>query len=125
MTATRSWSRTWASGRRMMTRKLPIALTALGLLAAPPSWARPPSLEGKWVFNAAESELLPGEPPPAELVMTITRDDGIGFRWTVVIKMPDGGSGSTIFDGAIDGKPHPVQGRPGSASAFSWTPAAP
>jgi hypothetical protein len=90
------------------------------LAAAVPALARPPSLEGRWILNLKESELLPGEDKPAELVMAITKDDGTAFRWTVSVKMPDGASGSTSFDGAIDGKPHPVKGRPGSTSAFSW-----
>jgi len=99
------------------------AILLLGTeLAAPPAAARPPSLEGKWLLNLKESELLPGEEKPAELVMAITKDDGTAFRWTVTVKMPDGATGSTSFDGAIDGKPHPVKGRPGSTSAFSWTP---
>jgi hypothetical protein len=83
--------------------------------------ARPPSLEGKWRLNAKESELLPGETPPQELVMAITVDDGTKFRWTVSVKMPDGASGETSFEGAIDGKSYPVKGRPGSTSSFSWT----
>jgi hypothetical protein len=57
---------------------------------------------------------------PAELVMTVTQDDGKDFRWTVAVRMPTGETGATGFDGAIDGRPYPVQGRPGSSSAFSW-----
>jgi hypothetical protein len=78
-------------------------------------------LEGQWRLNPAESEFLPGETPPADLVMAITLDDGRKFRWTATVKMSDGGSGTTGFDGAIDGMPYPVAGRPGSTSAFSWT----
>jgi hypothetical protein len=84
--------------------------------------ARPASLEGKWRLNLKESEMLPGEEPPAELVMAITKDDGKVFNWTATVKLSDGESGSTSFAGAIDGKPYPVAGRPGSTSAFSWTP---
>ncbi len=99
-----------------------LLVTGLALEAS----ARPASLLGKWRLNLKSSELLPGEEPPAELVMAITRDEpakpGSPFGWTVTVKMPDGASGSTGFDGAIDGKPYPVKGRPGSTSAFSWMP---
>ncbi len=101
--------------------KFAIALT-LSVLVPAAAFARPASLEGKWRLNAAESELLPGEAAPAELVMAITKDDAQGFRWTATVKMPDGSSGQTGFDGAIDGKPYPVSGRSGSTSSFSWTP---
>ncbi len=53
--------------------------------------------------------------------MTITEDDAKGFRWTVTVTTTTGEGGSVSFAGAIDGKPHPVQGRPGGTSAFSWT----
>jgi hypothetical protein len=92
------------------------------ILIAGSALARPDNLEGKWRFDPKESELLPGEAAPAELVMNITKDDGQVFQWTVTVKMPDGQGGSTSFKGAIDGKAYPVQGRPGSTSAFSWTP---
>lgn len=96
-------------------------LSLILMLAAGSAFARPASLEGKWQLNLGESELLPGEGAPAQLVMAITQDDGKRFRWTVTVKMPDGSSGMTKFDGAIDGKPYSVDGRPGSTSAFSWT----
>jgi hypothetical protein len=99
---------------------LAISLLLSGIAAG--AFARPASLEGKWRLNAGESELLPGEAAPAELTMAITRDDGTVFRWTVTVEMPGGASGQTGFDGAIDGKPYPVAGRPGSTSSFSWTP---
>lgn len=92
------------------------------LCMATVAMARPPSLEGKWRLNLGESELLPGEEPPTDLVMAITKDDGTAFRWTVTVKMPGGATGATSFDGAIDGKPHPVKGRPGSSSSFAWMP---
>ncbi len=92
------------------------------LLIATGAFARPASLEGKWRLNLKESELLPGEAAPSELLMAITKDDAQGFRWTATVKMSDGASGQTGFDGAIDGKPYPVAGRPGSTSSFSWTP---
>jgi hypothetical protein len=82
---------------------------------------RPASIVGRWQLNNSESEFLPNETPPSELVMAITQDDGNKFRWTVTVKMPDGASGATHFDGAIDGKPYPVDGRPGNTSVFSWT----
>jgi hypothetical protein len=84
--------------------------------------ARPASLEGKWRLNPAETESLPGEEQPAELVMAITKDDDQSFRWTVSVKMANGEVGSTGFVGAIDGKPYPVAGRPGNTSTFSWMP---
>jgi hypothetical protein len=84
--------------------------------------ARPPSIEGKWRLNPRETETLPGEEAPAELVMAITKDDGTVFNWTVTVRMADGSAGSTSFSGAIDGKPYPIAGRPGSTSAFSWLP---
>jgi len=100
-------------------------IVALSLLAGPAT-ARPNSLLGKWRLNLKQSELLPGEEPPSELTMAITRDEAAkpdsSFSWTVTVTMPDGASGTTGFDGAIDGKAYPVRGRPGSTSAFSWTP---
>jgi hypothetical protein len=84
--------------------------------------ARPASIEGKWRLNPKETETLPGEEAPAELIMAITKDDGKVFNWTVTVRMPDGASGSTSYSGAIDGKPYPIAGRPGSTSAFSWLP---
>ena len=84
------------------------------------AFARPPSLEGNWQLNLKESEFLAEDAAPDELVMAITKDDGKAFRWTATVKLPNGQSGATSFDGAIDGKPYPVQGRPGSTSAFSW-----
>ena len=95
---------------------------ACSIICCSSAMARPSSLEGKWRLDLGQSELLPGEAPPADLVMAITKDDGTVFRWTVTVKMPDGAAGATSFDGAIDGKPHPVKGRPGSTSAFSWMP---
>ena len=95
------------------------ALAVLGVTAA---YARPPSLEGKWRLNPKETETLPGEDAPAELIMAITKDDGKAFNWTVTVKMPDGATGSTSFSGAIDGKPYAIVGRPGSTSSFTWLP---
>ena len=92
------------------------------VLCGTSAMARPPSLQGKWRLNLAQSEMLPGEDKPAELVMAITKDDPSAFGWTVTVRMPDGASGATSFSGAIDGKPYPVKGRPGSSSAFSWMP---
>lgn len=84
--------------------------------------ARPGNIEGKWRLNPKETETLPGEEAPAELIMAITKDDGKAFDWTVSVKFIDGSGGSVSFSGAIDGKPYPVNGRPGSTSKFSWTP---
>ena len=92
------------------------------LVATAGAMARPASLEGKWRLNPKETETLPGEEQPAELVMAITKDDGQVFRWTVSVTMKDGSSGSTGFDGAVNGKPYPVTGRPGNTSTFSWMP---
>jgi hypothetical protein len=98
------------------------AVALLGLLVclADPAFARPDSLVGKWRFNPGQSELLPGEPAPDELIMDITKDDGRVFQWTVTVRLPGGQSGATHFDGAIDGKAYPVKGRPGSTSTFTW-----
>ena len=95
---------------------------ALMTLAATAAYARPPSLVGKWHLNPKETETLPGEEAPAELVMAITKDDGKAFEWTVTVRMADGAAGSTSFSGAIDGKPYPIAGRPGSTSSFTWQP---
>jgi len=85
--------------------------------------ARPASsIVGRWRLNLKESESLPGEEPPAELIMNITEDSPAAFRWTVTVRMKDGGTGATKFDGAIDGKARPVEGRPGSTSSFRWMP---
>jgi len=113
-----------ASERRIWRLPLAASLLAVLLLSAGEGSAaeRPTSILGKWRFNAAESELLPGEAPPKELVMEVTQDDGVKFRWTATVKMPDGASGVTRFDGAIDGKAYPIDGRPGSTSSFAWTP---
>ncbi|MDB5392987.1 MAG: hypothetical protein JWM91_493 [Rhodospirillales bacterium] len=98
-------------------------LPAVALFAiASGAHARPATLEGKWRLNLKESEFLAGEAPPAELIMAITKDDGRVFRWTATVKLPGGESGETSFAGAIDGKPYPVAGRPGTTSKFSWTP---
>ena len=93
-------------------------LLAISLSAA----ARPPSLAGKWKLNLEQSELLPGEAKPAELIMNITVDDDRGFHWVVTVTMPGGESGSVSYNGAIDGEPRAVEGRLGSTSAFAWTP---
>src|ERR1700744_1037254 len=95
----------------------PIICMALMTLAATAASARRPSLVGKWRLNPKETETLPGEEAPAELIMAITRDDGKEFDWTVTVKMSDGATGSTSFSGAIDGKPYPIAGRPGSTSS--------
>jgi hypothetical protein len=92
------------------------------LAAASAAFARPASIEGRWRLNLKESEFMPGEAPPTELIMAITKDDGQSFRWTATVKLPGGESGQTSFVGAIDGKPYPVAGRPGTTSKFSWTP---
>ena len=101
-----------------------LLLSMLAIAASTASaWARPPSLEGKWRLDVKETEILPGEEAPADLVMAIAKDDAFAFRWTVTVTMKDGSTGSTGFTGAIDGKPYPVTGRPaGSTSAFSWMP---
>jgi hypothetical protein len=100
-----------------------IILSAIVLLMiAGSAHARPATLEGKWRLNLKESESLPGEAPPAELIMAITKDDGRVFRWTATVKLPGGESGETSFAGAIDGQPYPVSGHPGTTSKFSWTP---
>ena len=104
-----------------MKTGLTVCVTLMALAAAS-AYARPPSLVGKWRLNPKETETLPGEDAPAELVMAITRDDGKAFDWTVTVRMADGAAGSTSFSGAIDGKPYPVAGRPGSTSSFTWLP---
>jgi len=103
----------------MRSRAIIVILSAL--LATASAGARPPSLIGDWRWNGAESELLPGETAPKALVMHITRDDASGFAWTVTVSLADGESGQTVFSGAIDGRPYPIAGRPGSTSAFTWT----
>lgn len=105
----------------MKLRTAALAAT-LSLAVTVGALARPPSIEGRWRLNLKETETLPGEEAPTELIMTITRDDGQVFDWTVSVKFIDGSGGSTSFSGAIDGKPYPVAGRPGSTSKFSWTP---
>lgn len=105
----------------MIVRFAVLPAIALCLLTAG-AFGRPATLEGKWRLNVKESETLPGETPPAELVMAITQDDGKVFRWTVTVRLAGGESGQTNFVGAIDGKPYPIAGRPDSTSAFSWTP---
>jgi len=103
-----------------------VSICALALAAAfavtASASARPGNIEGKWRLNPKETETLPGEEAPAELIMAITKDDGRAFEWTVSVKFIDGSGGSVSFSGAIDGKPYPVNGRPGSTSKFSWTP---
>ncbi len=105
----------------MKIRFLTLAMLAV-FAATAGALARPASLEGKWRLDPKETESLPGEEQPAQLVMAITKDDSLVFRWTVTVTMKDGSSGSTGFDGAIDGKPYPVVGRPGNTSTFSWMP---
>ncbi len=108
-----------------MAAKAELAILAmLAALAAATTGAqaRPPSIEGKWRLNPKETESLPGEEAPAELVMAITKDDGKVFDWTVTVRMADGATGATSFSGAIDGKPYPIAGRPGSTSSFTWLP---
>ena len=109
---------------RLMATNLPgfIMIGVTLALSAGTAGARPPALTGDWRLNEAQSELLPGDAPPAELIMSIAKDDEAAFRWTVRVKMADGAAGTIGFDGAIDGKPYPIKGRPGSTSAFSWAP---
>jgi hypothetical protein len=110
-------------GKRTVRAGFAILLVAIAaLVTSAAADARPASIEGKWRLNPKETETLPGEEAPAELIMAITKDDGKVFNWTVTVRMSDGASGSTSFSGAIDGKPYPVVGRPGSTSAFSWLP---
>jgi hypothetical protein len=109
-------------GKRPVRAGLTTLAVAAVLGASAAADARPASIEGKWRLNPKETETLPGEEAPAELIMAITKDDGKVFNWTVTVRMPDGASGSTSFSGAIDGKPYPIAGRPGSTSAFSWLP---
>lgn len=98
------------------------AVAILASMMAGQALARPPSLEGRWRLNLKDSEMLPGEEQPAELIMAISRDDGRSFQWTATVKLRGGESGATSFTGAIDGKPYPVAGKPGVTSKFSWTP---
>ncbi len=105
-----------------MPQYFPFLLIMSTVFMASGASARPASLEGKWRLNFKESELLPGDSKPAELVMTITQDDANGFLWSASVKMPDGAGGVTGFAGAIDGKPYPITGRPGSTSSFIWMP---
>lgn len=105
-----------------MAKTTLMVIAALAILAAESAAARPPSIEGRWRLNPKETETLPGEEAPAELIMAITRDDGKVFNWTVTVRMADGSTGSTSFSGAIDGKPYPIAGRPGSTSSFTWLP---
>jgi hypothetical protein len=108
-------------GKALIVRFAILAATAL-LAVAGTAFARPASLEGRWRLNLKESEFMPGEAPPSELIMSITKDDGQVFRWIATVKLPGGESGQTSFVGAIDDKPYPVAGRPGTTSKFSWTP---
>ncbi len=105
-----------------MMRNLVVIMTVLAGAAATPSPGHPGSIAGKWRLNPDQSEFLAGEEPPAELIMNVTVEDGVHFRWIATVRMSDGSKGSTGFDGAIDGKPYPISGRPGSTSAFSWMP---
>jgi hypothetical protein len=103
-----------------MAVKAKVTIWAVLSLLATTAYARPPSIEGKWRLNPKETETLPGEEAPAELIMAITKDDGTAFQWTVSVRMADGAAGQTSFSGAIDGKPYPVAGRPDSTSSFTW-----
>ena len=111
----------WGGKRKIVIVRFMLA-SAIALFVVAVAQARPPGLEGRWQLNPKESEFLPGEEPPKALILAITQDDGRVFRWTVTVKLSDGQSGQTGFAGAIDGKPYPVAGRPGTTSKFSWTP---
>ena len=108
--------------RTRLTIIAALAALAAAVVGVKGAQARPPSIEGKWRLNPKETETLPGEDAPAELVMAITKDDGKAFDWTVTVRMADGATGATSFSGAIDGKPYPIAGRPGSTSSFTWLP---
>jgi hypothetical protein len=67
-------------GKRLVRAGLTILAAIAALAASAGANARPASIEGKWRLNPKETDTLPGEEAPAELVMVINKDDGKVFN---------------------------------------------
>jgi hypothetical protein len=83
------------------------AVTALTSCAG--TTARPVSLSGTYVGNAAQSVMLPGERAPRDLLFVV-EDNGAQLKTVQSFTAPSGGTVRLIWDGECDGKARPVQG---------------
>jgi hypothetical protein len=80
------------------------ALMVAGLAGA--AHAAPPSWQGEWHLNTAESKYPPGFPPIHDHVMKVMKDDGKALQYTDSFAIGDQPPTHVSFDGAFDGKPY-------------------
>jgi hypothetical protein len=89
-----------------MKPKHAACLSAILLTASLSAQAAPPSWQGEWRLNVAESHYPPGFPPIHDHVMQVMKDDGKALQYTDNFAIGDQPTTHVSYDGAYDGKPY-------------------
>ena len=87
---------------------LTVAVLAAGMLGPSSAHAQSSPFTGRWHWNKSQSTLPPGEPPPADLVMEISRADAMHVQWSITAKDQQGQSDVESFDAPANGEPYPI-----------------
>lgn len=74
------------------------------------------SMVGTWTLNVAKSD-FGKQPAPKSATLQLTDDRDTSLKWTFTQIKADGTKLAISYDGAFDGKPHPVTGDPNLKSA--------
>ncbi len=107
----------------MRNRSIAAGMVILGVgAAASVAAAEPSPFVGEWHWNKTASISAPGEPPPREVVLTITSADAAHVTWRLTMIDEKGERHVQSFSGTGDGKSAPVAGTSdGSMGAFTVT----
>jgi hypothetical protein len=94
-------------------------LITASLLAPVAAFAAEGPMSGPatWTWNAKESAVPAGSPPPKSQVLKVTKDDGTNLAWSMTAVDAKGKTNKMSWAGAYDGKERPARG--GGAAAFS------
>ncbi|HYM04013.1 MAG TPA: hypothetical protein VET85_13760 [Stellaceae bacterium] len=94
----------------MLNRSLVTALVLVSFGMASAARADSANFVGKWHWSQKESSSVPGEPPPRDVLLTITSADAKRAQWSLAVVDDKGEKHTESFTGAADGKPTPVAG---------------
>jgi hypothetical protein len=92
-------------------RGLGFARIAVGFciaLVASSAWADSNSFVARWHWNQAQSVVPPGEPPPNDVTVEISRMDATHVKWSLTILAPQGQKSVETFDAMPNGEFYPV-----------------
>jgi hypothetical protein len=90
---------------------------SLGMSAAV-AHADTASFVGKWHWDRTRSTVVPGEPPPKDVLLDIADTANGRLKWTLTAVDPEGQSHVESFDGPSNGAPTKVIGDEQTSASF-------